>query len=89
MGAEVITTRDAPIHASGHGHEEEIKLMLNLTRPRYVMPVHGDYKRQLLHAKLAEAVGVPAGQHLHHRERPAGGDRRARAPASASACRAA
>jgi ribonuclease J len=59
VGAEVITTRDAPIHASGHGFQEELKLMLNLTRPRYVMPVHGDYKRQLLHGQLAEAVGIP------------------------------
>jgi ribonuclease J len=60
VGADVVTTRDAPIHASGHGFEEEIKLMLNLTRPRYVMPVHGDYKRLMLHGRLAEAVGVPA-----------------------------
>ncbi len=60
VGADVVTTRDAPIHASGHGFEEEIKLMLNLTRPRYVMPVHGDYKRLMLHGKLAEAVGVPS-----------------------------
>jgi ribonuclease J len=59
VGCNVITTRDAAIHASGHGYAEEMKLMLNLTRPRYVMPVHGDYKRQLLHAELAEAVGVP------------------------------
>ncbi len=58
VGADVITTRDAPIHASGHGFQEEIKLMLNLTQPRYVMPVHGDYKRMLLHSQLAEAVGV-------------------------------
>jgi ribonuclease J len=56
----VITARDAPIHASGHGYEEELKMMLNLTRPRYVMPVHGDFKRMLLHSQLAEAVGVPA-----------------------------
>ena len=59
IGCDVITTRDAQIHASGHGYEEEIKLMLNLTRPRYVMPFHGDYKRILLHGRLAEAVGVP------------------------------
>jgi ribonuclease J len=58
VGADVVTTGDAPIHASGHGYAEEIKLMLNLTHPRYVMPVHGDYKRQLLHGDLAEAVGV-------------------------------
>jgi len=58
VGADVVTTGDAPIHASGHGYEEELKLMLNLTHPRYVMPVHGDYKRMLLHGQLAEAVGV-------------------------------
>ncbi len=58
VGADVVTTRDAPIHASGHGSAEEIKLMLNLTHPRYVMPVHGDFKRQMLHGGLAEAVGV-------------------------------
>jgi ribonuclease J len=60
IGCDVITARDAPIHASGHGYAEEVKMMLNLTRPRYVMPVHGDFKRMLLHSKLAEAVGVPA-----------------------------
>jgi ribonuclease J len=60
IGCEVITTADAPIHASGHGYQEELKLMLNLTRPRYVMPAHGDHKRIRMHAKLAEAVGVPA-----------------------------
>jgi len=58
IGCDVITTRDAPIHASGHGYQEEIKLMLNLTKPRYVMPFHGDHKRIYLHGRLAEAVGV-------------------------------
>ncbi len=60
IGTTVITARDAPIHASGHGYAEELKLMLNLTKPKYVMPFHGDYKRLELHGKLAEAVGVPA-----------------------------
>ena len=60
IGCEVITPREAPIHASGHGHAEELKLMLNLTEPRYVMPMHGDYKRLRLHAQLAEAVGIDA-----------------------------
>ncbi|MCU0258607.1 MAG: ribonuclease J [Solirubrobacteraceae bacterium] len=59
IGCRVLTARDAPIHASGHGYEEELKLMLNLTRPRYVMPFHGDFKRIELHGKLAEAVGIP------------------------------
>jgi ribonuclease J len=58
IGAEVITAADAPIHASGHGWQEELKLMLNLTRPRYVMPFHGDHKRLRLHARLAESVGI-------------------------------
>jgi len=58
IGCEVITPREAPVHASGHGHAEELKLMINLTRPRYVMPLHGDYKRLKLHARLAEEVGI-------------------------------
>ncbi len=58
LGANVLTPRDAPIHASGHGYAEELKLMLNLVKPRYVMPAHGDHKRIRLHARLAEAVGV-------------------------------
>jgi ribonuclease J len=60
IGATVITAKDAPIHASGHGWQEELKLMLNLTKPRYVLPVHGDHKRLRLHAELAEAVGIEA-----------------------------
>jgi ribonuclease J len=58
IGATVITAQDAPIHASGHGYREEMKLMLNLTKPRYVMPVHGDFQRIRLHSELAEMVGV-------------------------------
>ena len=58
IGCDVITARDAPIHTSGHGHREELKLMLNLTRPRYLMPVHGDFKRIRLHAELAESLGI-------------------------------
>jgi ribonuclease J len=58
IGAEVVTAADAPIHASGHGWQEELKLMLNLTRPQYVMPFHGDHKRLRLHTRLAESVGV-------------------------------
>jgi ribonuclease J len=58
IGCNVITPREAPIHASGHGYVEELKLMLNLVRPRYVMPLHGDHKRIHLHAQLADAVGI-------------------------------
>jgi ribonuclease J len=58
IGCDVITARDAPVHASGHGYCEETKLMLNLVKPRYVLPVHGDFKRLRLHSALAEAVGI-------------------------------
>ena len=58
IGCRVVTARDAPIHASGHGYVEEIKLMLGLTRPRYVMPFHGDHKRLRIHGELAVAAGV-------------------------------
>jgi ribonuclease J len=58
IGATVVTARDAPIHASGHGWQEELKLMLNLTKPRYVLPVHGDHKRLRLHGDLATSVGI-------------------------------
>ncbi|MGZ8665523.1 MAG: ribonuclease J [Solirubrobacterales bacterium] len=60
IGASVVTAQDAPIHASGHGWQEELKLMLNLTRPQFVLPVHGDHKRLRLHSELAQSVGIPA-----------------------------
>ena len=58
IGAQVVTAADAPIHASGHGWQEELKLMLNLTKPRNVFPFHGDHKRLKLHSDLAESVGI-------------------------------
>jgi ribonuclease J len=58
IGATVVTTQDEPVHASGHGWTEELKLMLNLTKPRYVMPIHGDHKRLFLHGELAQSVGI-------------------------------
>jgi ribonuclease J len=60
LGADVVTARDAPIHASGHGYAEELKLMINLTSPRYVLPFHGDHRRLRLHGELAESVGMPS-----------------------------
>jgi len=58
IGCKVVTAQDAPIHASGHGYAEEIKLMVNLTRPKYLMPFHGDHKRLRLHGDLAIATGM-------------------------------
>ncbi|MGE4427327.1 MAG: ribonuclease J, partial [Solirubrobacteraceae bacterium] len=58
-GAQVITHKDAPIHASGHGYQEEMKMMLNLTKPKYVMPMHGDFQRLQQHKRLAVGLGIP------------------------------
>lgn len=59
QGAYVIYEALSGVHVSGHASQEELKLMLNLTRPKYFMPVHGEYRHLLKHAKLAEAVGIP------------------------------
>ena len=84
IGCDVITAADEPIHTSGHGHREELKLMLNLTRPRYLLPVHGDFKRIRLHAELAEVGRYRAREHLPRREWPAARDRRETGRVSAS-----
>ncbi len=59
QGAFVIYEALSGVHVSGHASQEELKLMLNLTRPKYFMPVHGEYRHLFKHAKLAEAVGIP------------------------------
>jgi ribonuclease J len=59
-GAEVLYDDNAFVHVSGHASQEDLKLMLNLTRPRYFIPVHGEYRHLLGHARLAEGVGVGA-----------------------------
>jgi ribonuclease J len=58
LGAEVLYDDNAFVHVSGHASQEDLKLMLNLTRPRYFIPVHGEYRHLLGHARLAERVGV-------------------------------
>lgn len=57
-GANVIYDPIAPVHVSGHAKQEEMKLMLNLTRPRYFLPVHGELRHLREHAKLAQQAGV-------------------------------
>jgi ribonuclease J len=57
-GAEVLHEDNAFVHVSGHASQEDLKLMLNLTRPRYFIPVHGEYRHLLGHARLAGAVGL-------------------------------
>jgi ribonuclease J len=57
-GAEVLYEDNAFVHVSGHASQEDLKLMLNLTRPRYFVPVHGEFRHLLGHARLAESVGI-------------------------------
>lgn len=59
QGAEVIYEKDAGVHVSGHASQEELKILLNLIRPRFFVPVHGEYRHLMKHAKLAESLGIP------------------------------
>ncbi|MBI2527999.1 MAG: ribonuclease J [Candidatus Rokubacteria bacterium] len=59
-GAEVLWEDVAFVHVSGHASQEDLEEMLRLTRPRYFVPVHGEYRHLLQHARLAERMGIPA-----------------------------
>lgn len=59
IGAEVIYSSLADIHVSGHGCQEEQKLMLSLIKPKYFMPVHGEYRQLIAHAETARKLGIP------------------------------
>ena len=59
MGAEVIYEKVSHIHSSGHAYQEELKLMLNLVRPKYFIPVHGEYRHLVKHGQLAIETGLP------------------------------
>jgi ribonuclease J len=58
-GAEVIYEKVSDIHASGHASQEELRLMIALTRPQYFIPIHGEYRHLVKHAQLALGMGVP------------------------------
>ncbi len=58
-GANVIYEKVSEIHVSGHASKEELKLMLNLVRPKYFVPLHGEYRHKFYHARLAENTGIP------------------------------
>jgi ribonuclease J len=57
-GAEVLHQEIAPVHVSGHAQQEELRTMLSLLRPRYFMPIHGEYRMLAAHAKLAREAGI-------------------------------
>ncbi len=58
-GANVIYEKISEIHVSGHAFQEELKVMIGLTKPKYFIPIHGEYRHLVLHGKLAETVGIP------------------------------
>ncbi|HET9488267.1 MAG TPA: ribonuclease J [Methylomirabilota bacterium] len=60
LGAEVLSEDNAFVHVSGHASQEDLRQMLALTRPRYFVPVHGEYRHLLGHARLAETAGLPS-----------------------------
>jgi ribonuclease J len=59
-GAEVLHEENADVHVSGHGRAEELRTLISLVRPKAVMPIHGEYRMQAAHARLAQEAGVPA-----------------------------
>ena len=59
-GANVIYDAIAPVHVSGHASQEEMKLLLNLVKPKYFVPIHGELRHLHIHASLAREVGIPA-----------------------------
>ncbi|MDD3893531.1 MAG: ribonuclease J [Syntrophomonadaceae bacterium] len=58
QGAEVIYDKSKGVHVSGHAAEEELKILINLIRPKFFIPVHGEYRHQMKHAKLAVSLGI-------------------------------
>jgi ribonuclease J len=59
-GAEVLHEENADVHVSGHARAEELRTLLGLVRPKALMPIHGEYRMQAAHAKLAQEAGIPA-----------------------------
>ncbi len=57
-GAEVVYEKISDVHASGHAFRDELRLMINLTHPRYFIPVHGEYRHLVLHGRLARETGI-------------------------------
>jgi ribonuclease J len=60
QGARVVYDKLGNVHVHGHGSQEELKLVLSLVKPKYFVPIHGEYRHLSLHARLAESVGIPS-----------------------------
>ncbi len=60
LGANVIYGADAKVHVSGHPGREELKMLLSVTRPKFLVPVHGEVRHLILHGRMAETLGIPA-----------------------------
>lgn len=60
LGADVIYSDLCDVHVSGHGSQEDLKLMLKLVRPKFFIPMHGEYRHLVFHSRLAREVGIPA-----------------------------
>jgi len=60
QGAQVMYDKLGQVHVHGHGSQEELKLLLNLVKPRFFVPIHGEYRHLSLHARLGEEIGIPA-----------------------------
>ena len=58
QGANVLYSKIAPVHVHGHGSKEELKLMLSLVRPKYFVPIHGEYRHLIAHANIAKSMGI-------------------------------
>ena len=59
QGAQVLYSRVSQVHVHGHASQEELKLLINLVKPKFFMPIHGEYRHLTIHSQLAQSVGIP------------------------------
>ncbi|MFA6423112.1 MAG: ribonuclease J [Patescibacteria group bacterium] len=59
QGADVIYGKDYDVHVSGHASQEELKMMIDIVKPKFFMPIHGDYRFLVKHCQLAQSLGIP------------------------------
>ena len=59
QGARVLYSQMERVHVHGHASQEELKLLLNVVKPKFFMPIHGEYRHLTIHANLAQSIGIP------------------------------